>query len=66
MNPNQELWEKSDFTKIAATMRGADVLAPPTRRRLLRVLPHDLGYDLDSGDVSARNGRPLSTSALTF
>src|SRR6188508_1763460 len=46
MNPNQALWEKGDFTQIAATMRESGV----TLVRQLGITPGLKVLDLGSGD----------------
>ena len=43
MNPNKDLWEKGDFTKIAATMRGSGATLIDDIEKRLPMKALDLG-----------------------
>jgi hypothetical protein len=70
MNPNKALWEKGDFTRIAASMRssGEALVKSLGITRGLEVL--DLGmrrwHDRDSGGAARRRSYGLKLTAPTF
>ena len=62
MNPNQALWEKGDFTRLAETMResGAELVAKLGIKKGMKVL------DLGCGDGTTAIPAPGGSSLQAF